>query len=124
MPSSVFHRRFLKQIMSWLGGTVVALLLTFFAAHIGDCHVSMDTHQIASCTRRVDFSFGVPAEDKDRPNVGVADGGAKQHVQVTLAQLLAQPLISVVRDGRPAAMQIVVGKNTSLAHRKLTSLLI
>jgi hypothetical protein len=121
---SQHHPLSLKRTASSLGVMVVAVLLTFFAFHVGDCHISADTHDVASSARTVELAFGIAADHKGRLDVGAADGGAKQHLQVAQAALSIQPRIAVVQDARPAKAPIVVGKNTALAHRKLTTLLI
>jgi hypothetical protein len=107
-----------------LGGLAAALLLTLFAFHIGDCHVSSDDHRLASATRTVEIAFGLTTNHRGSLETVVADGGAKQHAQVALAMLLVQQRIPVVQHARSVAPPFVGGKNTALAHRKLTSLLI
>jgi hypothetical protein len=123
LPSQHFSLS-LKRTLISLGGMVVAVLLTFFAIHLSDCHVFTDTHEVASSTRTVELTFGVMADHKVQFDVGAADGGTKQHLHVALAAPSVQHRIAVVQDARPAETPIAVGKNTALAHHKLTSLLI
>jgi hypothetical protein len=116
--------RLLRRSTGSLGSVTAALLLALFAFHIGDCHISADYHAVASPTRTIEIVFGI-TNDHTRSAVTVAaDGGAKQYAYIALSVLPVLPRIAVAQDAQSAISFVVAGKNTALAHRKLTALLI
>ncbi|MEI9988618.1 MAG: hypothetical protein WDM86_01150 [Rhizomicrobium sp.] len=103
------------------------LLVLLLAAHATQCTDETDNHSVVRATRSAERLVDLVAVHPEPETDAAVGGDGKSHIDAALAvvTLLALAICAALfrrADGAPLLM--VAARNTALAHRKVTVLLI
>ena len=113
----------LRKRSAALIGLVSALMFIGLALHVGNCRLSTDHHTIQQTSRIADRALDAQSIHTAAGLFAAADGNGNQHAVVTEYATDAS-VIQVAAGTGAAPFAVEAGRNTALAHHKLTVLLI
>jgi hypothetical protein len=113
----------LRKRSGALIGLVSALMFIGLALHVGNCRLSTDHHTIQQTSRIADRALAAQTSHTASGLFAAADGNGNQHA-IIAQQVFVPSAFQVAVESDAAPSVVEAGRNTALAHRKLTVLLI
>lgn len=107
-----------------LAGLFSVMLFIGLAVHVGHCPLQSDHHTIQQTSRHTEQAFAASAARSISTVSVAADGNGKQQVHIAALALPSAQVVASATLSSLAPSYDVASRNTSLAHRKLTVLLI